>query len=104
MNTYDSTGVISYQLISEYSLDADGNRVIKTFTDRQTDSFVLSDIRTENDTLSTYVIYHPNGQIANEFQILADLGLDGLATIYDEEGSIIEQRRYDNGELVETIK
>lgn len=41
---------------------------------------VLSDIKTESDSLSTYVIYHPNGQVAQEFQIKPALGLDGLAT------------------------
>ncbi|MBO6536840.1 MAG: hypothetical protein JJ966_11490 [Balneolaceae bacterium] len=64
---------------------------------------VLSDIKTESDSLSTYVIYHPNGQVAQEFQIKPALGLDGLATIYDESGTIIGQRLYEKGEIVETI-
>ena len=63
---------------------------------------VLSDIKTESDSLSTYVIYHPNGQIAQEFQIIPS-GLDGLATIYDESGTIIGQRLYEKGQIVETI-
>ena len=103
MNMYDSTGTFSYLSISEYSLDNDGNNVTKTYSDRQTESLVLSDIKTENDTLTAFVIYHPNGQIAQEFQIIPEHGVDGLATIYDEQGAIKEQRLYGKGEIVETI-
>jgi hypothetical protein len=102
--SYDSTGVYQYRSVTIPSLDEDGNKVTTTYTDRLSDSLVLSDIRTENDSLSTYVIYHPNGQIAQEFQIRPEFGLHGMATIYDERGEIIGLRRYEDGELIEKIK
>ncbi|MFP8489609.1 M56 family metallopeptidase [Gracilimonas sp. Q87] len=101
---YDSTGAYQYRSVNTYSLDEDGNKVTTNYTDRLTDSLVLSDILSENDSLSTYVIYHPNGQIAQEFQIRPEFGLHGIATVYDERGVIIGQRRYDKGELIEEIK
>ena len=101
---YDSTGAYQYRSVNTYSLDEDGNKVTISYTDRLTDSLVLSDILSENDSLSTYVIYHPNGQIGQEFQIRPEFGLHGIATVYDERGVIIGQRRYDNGELIEEIK
>lgn len=103
MNKYDSSGAFMYESRSEYSLDNDGNFVTTTYANRQTDNLVLSDIKTDSDSLSTYVIYHPNGQIAQEFQIKPALGLDGLATIYDDKGTIIGQRLYEKGKIVETI-
>ncbi len=103
MNMYDSTGTFSYQTLSEYSLDLNGNFVTISYANRQTDNLVLSDIKMDSDSLSTYVMYHPNGQIAQEFQIKPALGLDGIATIYDDKGIIIGQRLYDEGELVETV-
>lgn len=103
---YDSTGAYQYRSVTTYSLDEDGTKVTTTYTDRLTDSLVLSDIRSKNDSLSTHVIYHPNGQIAQEFQIRLrpEFGLHGMATIYDERGVIIGQRRYEDGELIEEIK
>lgn len=101
---YDSTGVYQYKSVTIPSLDSEGNKVTTTYTNRLTDSLVLSSIRSENDSLITYVIYHPNGQIAQEFQIRPEFGLHGMATIYDERGVIIGQRRYEDGELIEKIK
>lgn len=101
---HDSTGAYQYRSVNIPSLDENGNKVTTTYTDRLTDSLVLSYISTENDSLSTHVIYHPNGQVAQEFQIRPEFGLHGMATIYDERGVIIGQRRYEDGEIIEEIK
>ena len=101
---YDSTGVYQYKSVTIPSLDSEGNKVTTSYTYRLTDSLVLISIRTENDSLITYDIYHPNGQIAQEFQLRPKFGLHGMATIYDEGGLIIGQRLYEDGELIEEIK
>lgn len=101
---YDSTGVYQYKSVTIPSLDSEGNKVTTTYTNKLADSLVLSSIRSENDSLITYVIYHTNGQIAQEFQIRPEFGVHGMATIYDERGVIIGQRRYEDGELIEEIK
>jgi antitoxin component YwqK of YwqJK toxin-antitoxin module len=31
-------------------------------------------------------------------------GIHGLTTVYDENGDIVEQEQYENGELIEKIK
>lgn len=48
--------------------------------------------------------WHPNEQLKFEVHYLGDLEYEGLMTLYDENGEIIEQDRYEDGELVETIK
>ncbi|MDZ7806213.1 MAG: hypothetical protein U5K71_03760 [Gracilimonas sp.] len=51
--------------------------------------------------------WHENGQLSFESFYYGPIGdrLDqGLMTEYDEEGNVIMQERYEDGELVETIK
>jgi antitoxin component YwqK of YwqJK toxin-antitoxin module len=58
----------------------------------------------DTDSLITTKAWHPNGQLAWEFQMtVPGGGMHGLTTVYDENGDIVEQERYDDGELVETI-
>ena len=48
--------------------------------------------------------WHPNGQLKYEAYFEGNIEYEGLMTLYNEEGEIIEQQRYEDGELVETIK
>ena len=48
------------------------------------------------------VNYHSNGAKKLEEFYKGDLR-HGLSTTWDENGSIVEQRRYDDGKLVETL-
>lgn len=47
--------------------------------------------------------WHPNGQL--KFEMTSDsLGYQGLMTLYDEQGEVLQQERYEDGELIEKIK
>jgi antitoxin component YwqK of YwqJK toxin-antitoxin module len=48
--------------------------------------------------------WHRNEQLKFDVQYYDNLEYEGLMTLYDEEGNILEQKRYEDGELVETIK
>jgi hypothetical protein len=48
------------------------------------------------------VNYHPNGAKKLEEFYKGDL-LHGLSTVWDENGTIMEQDRYENGKLIETL-
>jgi beta-lactamase regulating signal transducer with metallopeptidase domain len=103
-NLHDSTGS-PYKWVTIPSIDVEGNKVSTYYSDRLTDSLVLSLKKIDTDSLITQKAWHPNGQLAWEFQMtIPGGGRHGLTTIYDENGAIIEQERYENGELIKTIK
>lgn len=56
------------------------------------------------DELGYHKQWHPNGQLKYEAYFEGNIEYEGLMTLYDEEGEVIEQERYEDGELVETIK
>jgi len=102
---YDSTGVFQYRSVVIPSMDEDGNQVTSYYSDQHTDSLVLSLKKIDTDSLITTKAWHPNGQLAWEFQMkVQGGGMHGLTTVYDEKGAIIEQERYEEGELIEKIK
>lgn len=102
---YDSTGAYQYRSVVIPSLDEDGNTVSSYYSDQHTDSLVLNMEKIDTDSLITTKAWHPNGQLAWEFQMkVPGGGRHGLTTVYDENGAITEQERYEDGELVETIK
>ena len=61
-----------------------------------------------DDSLTMIREWHPNGQL--KFEMLASEGekhtllYQGLMTLYDEQGNILEQELYKDGELIEKIK
>lgn len=55
-------------------------------------------------SLGYHKTWHPNGQLKYEAYFESNIQYEGLKTFYDENGNIIQQERYENGELVETIK
>jgi hypothetical protein len=56
------------------------------------------------DSLQTGKYWHPNGQLRFEFSFKDEMIYHGLMTLYDENGEILEQELYEDGELVEKIK
>ncbi len=61
--------------------------------------------RENEDGLGHVRIWHrSNGELAFEAFYTGDKEYQGLMTEYDEEGNIIMQERYEDGELIETIK
>lgn len=102
---YDSTGAYQYRSVVIPSLDEDGNTVSSYYSDQHTDSLVLNMEKIDTDSLITTKAWHPNGQLAWEFQMkVPGGGRHGLTTVYDENGAITEQERYEDGELIEKIK
>ncbi|NGP77617.1 hypothetical protein G3570_13290 [Balneolaceae bacterium YR4-1] len=59
---------------------------------------------TSTDSLGYIKQWHPNGQLKYEAYYIENLQYQGLMTLYDKQGNIIEQERYENGELIEKIK
>jgi len=103
-NLRDSTGT-PYKWVTIPSIGEEGNKVSTFYSDRLTDSLVLSLKKIDTDSLITTKAWHPNGQLAWEFQMkIPGGGRQGLTTIYDENGAIVEQERYEDGELIEKIK
>jgi len=102
---YDSTGVFQYRSVVIPSLDEDGNTVSSYYDDRLSDSLVLNMKKIDTDSLITTKAWHYNGELAWEFQMkMPGGGMHGLTTVYDEKGVIVEQERYEDGELIEKIK
>lgn len=56
------------------------------------------------DGMGHFRSWHKNGQLSFEVFYTGDMVRQGLMTEYDEEGNILMQERYEDGELVETIK
>jgi len=59
---------------------------------------------TSTDSLGSIKHWHSNGQLKYEAYFKGNMKFEGFMTLYDENGKIIQQERYENGELVETIK
>ena len=101
---HDSTDT-PYKWVTIPSIDLEGNKVSTYYSDRLTDSLVLNMKKIDTDLLITTKAWHPNGQLAWEFQMkMPGGGMHGLTTVYDESGAIIEQERYEDGKLIEKIK
>ena len=58
----------------------------------------------EGNPAGTIREWHPNGQLKYEAFFTGNLQFEGLMTLYDEQGNIIEQERYEGGELIDKIK
>ena len=63
-----------------------------------------------NNGLSNIKMYHPNGALYFEYSHKGGYYNDrasqyhGLMTLYDEQGDVLQQERYKDGELIEKIK
>ncbi len=63
----------------------------------------LIDSSPDHDGKQLYREWHPNGQL--KFQSTSDeKGTQGLMTLYNNSGNVVEQERYEDGELIEKIK
>jgi beta-lactamase regulating signal transducer with metallopeptidase domain len=106
---YDEDGEFHGKGVSEKSLDANGNRVTKFFSDRDSDTLFLWLERIEEDSLIAQNFYHQNGQLLRSDAYLREydssgLLYHGLKSEYDENGNLTSQERYERGELIEKIK
>lgn len=61
-------------------------------------------INANDEGIASNKTWHSNGQLKYEVYFKEARAYHGLMTSYDENGNILEQSLYDNGELVETIK
>ncbi|PKD42406.1 toxin-antitoxin system YwqK family antitoxin [Rhodohalobacter barkolensis] len=59
---------------------------------------------TTEDGLGSIKQWHPNGQLKFEMTHKKGMEYHGLMTKYNDDGEIIEQERYEDGELVEKIE
>lgn len=59
---------------------------------------------TENSNIGTYKTFHENGALKFEMPATNSNEYNGLMTLYNEQGEILEQELYKNNELVEKIK
>jgi len=59
---------------------------------------------TADDTLGSIKQWHSNGQLKFEMTFKENLIYHGLMTRYNENGDVIKQEKYENGELVEKVK
>jgi len=87
-----SFGVIGgkFRTVREYNQNG---MLVEKWTNPQSD-----------DSIATIKQWHPNGQLKYKAHYKGDLQFEGLMTLYDEQGNILEQERYEDGELIETIK
>ncbi len=60
------------------------------------------------DSLTVMREWHPNGQLKFEMTSYSEedrpMVYEGLMTLYDEQGNILQQELYEDGELIEKIK
>jgi len=87
----------------EYDFIDDQFKTIKQFNE---DSILVEEwiSPTENNPLGTIKQWHENGQIKFKAYFSGNIQYQGLMTLYDEQGNILEQERYEDGELIEKIK
>lgn len=85
----------------EYSYIGEHFKAVKTYSD----GVLLEEWKdAEPDQLGFNKQWYPNGQLKFETNFRENIEYDGLMTLYDENGEILEQERYEGGELVEVIK
>lgn len=88
---------------SEYGYVGEKFRTVKEYN---RDGLLIEEwlTPTNGDSLGTIKQWHPNGQLKFEMTFKSGMKYHGLMTMYNKDGEIIKQERYENGELVETIK
>ena len=57
-----------------------------------------------DDSLGTIKQWHHNGQLKYEAYYKGNLQYEGLMTLYNKQGNILEQEQYEDGELIKKIK
>ncbi len=87
----------------EYDYVGDGFATIKEFNEH---GLLIEEwiSPTTDDRLGSIKQWYPNGQLKFEMTYKKGMIYHGLMTMYNDDGEIIEQERYEDGELVEKIK
>lgn len=93
----DSTNQYSY----EYGYIGEHFKVVKHYRD----GLLMEEWKdAAPNELGYHKQWHANGKLKYEAYFEDNIEYEDLMTLYDEEGNIIEQERYENGILIEKIK
>ncbi|WP_211359348.1 M56 family metallopeptidase [Fodinibius salinus] len=102
-----NTGSVQYEDGDTYRIK---NGLYQNFPKMQemyvNDTLVYKDIfpTKSEDGMGHIRLWHDNGQLSVEVSYTGDQVYQGLMTEYDKDGNIIKQERYEDGEVIETIK
>lgn len=81
-------------------IDGELAKTVTFFPDGQKNMEVIY-ANTTDDGIGITRYWHPNGQLNFEMSWIEDHKYHGLMTKWDEEGNILEQENYENGEPVD---
>ncbi|MEQ9266463.1 MAG: M56 family metallopeptidase [Balneolaceae bacterium] len=98
---FDGSGVEIYRV--EQIFDGNTRLSMRMYSDGKITHEVV-DPSVENSFSGTYKEFYENGQLKFEMPATNSMEYNGLMTLYDEQGQILEQELYKNNELVEKIK
>jgi len=99
----DGSQFVSYK--SEFTTDENGVRYLKHIQKfDSSEQFLAFDAKWDQN-IHTVREYFENGQLRYEFSFNTEKNkYEGFAFLYDEQGNLLKQERYENGILIETIK
>ena len=100
--TFKKSGEEWYRVEIEYDFEKD-ERISFRGYDLGTLTLEIIDSSSVHSGMHLYREWHPNGLLKFE-STSNELGSQGLMTLYDQNGNILEQELYNDGELVEKIK
>lgn len=99
---FDEEGNEKYRTEIDYDFESNQRMSVRMY-DEQALSIEIIDSSSEHSGMHLYTEWHSNGQLKFE-STSNELGSQGLMTLYDQNGNILEQELYKDGELVEKIK
>lgn len=105
VDIYNTDGTLVWLNKNEVTVSEDGTKYLKHFQKTVDDSIYLAfDLQWKQNS-HTVKEYHINGQLKHQYTYDTSINrVNGIAYEYDQEGNLLKQERYENGELVETIK
>jgi beta-lactamase regulating signal transducer with metallopeptidase domain len=99
---FDSTGVRKMQY--RYTYIDDSIKMWKHISYSPKDSVLLEHWVYPTDTTLGYIKHHyPSGKIKFSAMFKGNMEFENTMTLYAEDGTILEQERYENGALVEVL-
>lgn len=99
---FEADGTEKYRKDTDFDFEVNQRLNVRVY-DEGALTIEIIDSSPEHDGLHLYREWHTNGQLKFE-NTSNELGSNGLMTLYDVDGNIIEQELYKNGQLVEKIK
>ncbi|RNC83411.1 MAG: hypothetical protein ED557_10330 [Balneola sp.] len=99
---FDESGNELHRVEEEYDFEQ-SKRVSMRMFDHGFLTVEIQDSSPEHNNMHVFREWHSNGQL--KFEMTSDsLGTQGLMTLYDEQGQILEQELYKDGQMIEKIK